>query len=255
MDRRGAHHSAVPQAPFSYLKEAAVKQSIVEVDQLTSHAQHPRTQARAHRTRAAILAAASTQFDVLGYAETSIRTIIASGELTKGAIYFHFSSKEAIAHQLVAAWNQSVSESINEAMIVGSASTKVEQLRAIFTSLAHQVDADTRLRAGMKLTLEPSIGATAFTHWVEETYKIVENAVTAGELANHPVVRRLAWNLCTGTVGAAHAHTITPHNTDLVTRIDDTVAAHLSAAQLDRGEARTDPDSERSSCRHQSRTS
>ena len=216
--------------------------TLSEADHPT-HGQHPPIQARAQKTRAAILTAAATQFDALGYAETSISTIIAAGDITKGAIYFHFTSKEAIALQLIADWNHTVgetisitrilgSQSVTKTRILGTESTKLGQLTAIFASLADQVTTDPALRAGMKLTLEPSIDDDhAFSRWVEDIHSLVEEAITAGELDNHPAAHRLAWNLCTGTVGAAHAHTTTPHNTELATRIDDTVAAHLIAAQ------------------------
>lgn len=81
-----------------------------EADQRTDR--QPQMQARAHKTRAAILDAAAQQFDVLGYAETSISTIVATGELTKGSIYFHFSSKEAIAKHLIDDWTRTLLETI-----------------------------------------------------------------------------------------------------------------------------------------------
>ncbi|WCT05874.1 TetR/AcrR family transcriptional regulator [Rhodococcus qingshengii] len=219
-----------------------MSRTLSEADHRTD-GRHPPIQARAQKTRAAILTAAATQFDTLGYAETSISTIVAGGNLTKGAIYFHFTSKEAIALQLIADWNHTVgetisitrilgSQSVTKSRILGTESTKLGQLTAIFASLADRVATDPALRAGMKLTLEPSIDDDhAFSRWVEDIHSLVDEAITAGELGNHPAAHRLAWNLCTGTVGAAHAHTTTPQHTELVTRIDDTVAAHLIAAQ------------------------
>ncbi len=233
-------HPENPRTPDERSKK--VTRTLQEAEH-PSHGQHSPIQARAQKTRAAILTAAATQFDALGYAETSISTIIAAGELTKGAIYFHFTSKEAIAIQLIADWNHTVgetisitrilgSESVQKSPILGTESTTLGQLTAIFASLADQVATDPSLRAGMKLTLEPSIDDDhAFNRWVQDIHHLVEDAITAGELDNHPAAHRLAWNLCAGTVGAAHAHTSTPQHTQLVTCIDDTVAAHLSAAQ------------------------
>ncbi len=54
-------------------------------------------QARAVRTREAIVSVAAQHFDTDGYGASSINTILATGKFTKGAIYFHFPSKEAIA--------------------------------------------------------------------------------------------------------------------------------------------------------------
>jgi len=59
-------------------------------------------QERAERTRAAILDAAAAVFDDRGYAGATLSDIIAVANVTKGAMYFHFSSKEKIAHAIVA---------------------------------------------------------------------------------------------------------------------------------------------------------
>lgn len=62
--------------------------------------QRPRQQ-RAHDTKAKILKAAARSFSIDGYAATSLNDIIAEAASTKGAVYFHFDSKEAIARELI----------------------------------------------------------------------------------------------------------------------------------------------------------
>jgi len=54
-------------------------------------------QARAHATRSTILEAAATAFARDGMAGTSLNEVIRASGLTKGAFYFHFASKEALA--------------------------------------------------------------------------------------------------------------------------------------------------------------
>ncbi|MFF9172334.1 hypothetical protein ACF1B7_36140, partial [Streptomyces sp. NPDC014796] len=123
----------------------------------------------------------------------------------KGAIYFHFPSKEAIAGSLIADWNRTVNESISEATATGPSTTAGEKLTAIFTSLAHQIAENTNLRAGMKLTLEPTIdNGAAFAYWVDAISDIIETALTEGELTDTPTTHRLAWNLCAGTIVDGH---------------------------------------------------
>ena len=53
-------------------------------------------QDRAVRTREAIIAVAARHFDTDGYGHTSINTISATGKFAKGAMYYHFPSKEAM---------------------------------------------------------------------------------------------------------------------------------------------------------------
>ena len=188
-------------------------------------------QDRAVRTREAIIAVAARHFDTDGYGHTSINTISATGKFAKGAMYYHFPSKEAIAEHLISDWNRTLDETISEALTSGSSSTAGEKLAAIFTSLARQIAEDTNVRAGMKLTLEPTIdNAAGFAHWVDAVNDIIETAITDGELTNTLTTHRLAWNLCAGTIGAAHASAIRREDIDLETRIEDGVTAQLVGA-------------------------
>jgi AcrR family transcriptional regulator len=47
-------------------------------------------------TRRAVLAAARSLFGATGYAQTSVEQIAAAARVTKGAVYHHFASKEAL---------------------------------------------------------------------------------------------------------------------------------------------------------------
>lgn len=51
-------------------------------------------------TRKALLASALRLFDERGYYTTSVEDIVNDAKLTKGALYYHFSGKEEILHQL-----------------------------------------------------------------------------------------------------------------------------------------------------------
>jgi len=56
---------------------------------------------RTRRTRRRLLLAAAALFDEAGYRGASLSDILAAAGLTKGALYFHFSSKYALAEALV----------------------------------------------------------------------------------------------------------------------------------------------------------
>ncbi|MFK4362336.1 TetR family transcriptional regulator [Rhodococcus sp. 27YEA6] len=186
-------------------------------------------QARAVRTRDAIIAVAARHFDTDGYGHTSMNTITRTGKFAKGAMYYHFPSKDAIGNQLLSDWKRTVDETVTDAT-AGSGSTAAEKLTAIFTSLARQITEDINLRAGMKLTLEPSIDdVDGFAHWVDAISELVDTAISTGEILDSSTTHRLAWNLCAGTVGAAHAAAFLGEDIDLVTRIGDTVAAHIKS--------------------------
>ncbi|MGH3884822.1 MAG: TetR family transcriptional regulator, partial [Pseudonocardiaceae bacterium] len=59
-------------------------------------------QSRARVTRRALLVAAAAQFAAVGYHGTSLSEVIAASKVTKGALYFHFASKQALADAVVA---------------------------------------------------------------------------------------------------------------------------------------------------------
>ena len=184
-------------------------------------------QARAIRTRELILAAAAEHFDTHAYTDAGVNPILATGNLTKGAIYFH--SKEAIAQELVTDWIRTVTEVVTST--TEEHVTAAEHLTAIFGSLAQSVADDTKLRAGMKLSVEPALSdAVSFAHWVDAVADIVDAGIKAGEIPDTPTSHRLAWNLCAGTVGAAHAGVALREDIALITRIDDVVSAHIAAA-------------------------
>ncbi|MER6916670.1 ScbR family autoregulator-binding transcription factor [Streptomyces sp. NPDC000594] len=59
-------------------------------------------QERAIRTRRKILVVAAKVFDQVGYEATTISDILDQSGLTKGALYFHFGSKEELAQAVLA---------------------------------------------------------------------------------------------------------------------------------------------------------
>lgn len=112
------------------------------------------TQQRAIKTRAALLAAAAHEFADRGYAGASVNSILANSTSTKGALYFHFPSKEALA--------EAVLEDVRSAY-----TPIVERWRSAhiqpFDALAGIVDdiaavaTDVSGRAEMKLALDPPL--------------------------------------------------------------------------------------------------
>jgi AcrR family transcriptional regulator len=58
-------------------------------------------QARAEATRGKIIDAAVDLFDEVGFAATGLGDIIKRAEITKGALYYHFDSKETLAAAII----------------------------------------------------------------------------------------------------------------------------------------------------------
>lgn len=71
-----------------------------------SHGSRMPQQRRARVTRDAILLAAAEEFERIGYPGATLGAVLRRGGVTKGAFYFHFDSKEAVAAALVGEYEE-----------------------------------------------------------------------------------------------------------------------------------------------------
>jgi len=114
-------------------------------------------QERARRTRAAIVEAAASEFARRGYAAASVNTILEGSNATKGAMYFHFQSKEDLARAvLTAALDRYVA--ITEKWL-DSPLHPFEVIRGIIDDLALGFQNDVIVRAEFRLIVEPEFYA------------------------------------------------------------------------------------------------
>ncbi|MEU7070158.1 ScbR family autoregulator-binding transcription factor [Streptomyces narbonensis] len=138
-------------------------------------------QARAIKTRRAILEAAATVFAERGYERTTIGEILARAGVTKGALYFHFASKEDVALGVLDA--QMLDEPMSPQPI------KLQELADQAFLLAHRLQRDPLVRASVALALDS--GATGvdraapFTAWIDQVTEILTVAKTRGEILGH----------------------------------------------------------------------
>lgn len=187
--------------------------------------QRPRQQ-RAHETKAKILKAAARSFSIDGYAATSTNDIVAEAASTKGAVYFHFDSKETIARELINHWLTAlggIRQSTDE-----SAIPAIEKLAAFFNGSAALIADDALARAGVRLTTEAGLDTAppAFREWVELVSRLVDTAIADGQLPAS-AAQRLAANLCAGLIGAVQVIQVLGDPGDFTSRIDDLVNAYL----------------------------
>ena len=187
--------------------------------------QRPRQQ-RAHETKAKILKAAARSFSIDGYAATSMNDIVAEAASTKGAVYFHFDSKETIARELINHWLTAlggIRQSTDE-----SAIPAIEKLAAFFNGSAALIADDALARAGLRLTTEAGLDTAppAFREWVELVSRLVDTAIADGQLPAS-AAQRLAANLCAGLIGAVQVIQVLGDPGDFTSRIDDLVNAYL----------------------------
>ncbi|MFD3947191.1 ScbR family autoregulator-binding transcription factor [Streptomyces sp. NPDC058579] len=105
-------------------------------------------QERAVRTRNLIIKAAAELFDEEGYEGASVTRIVKRAGVTLGALYFHFPSKQDLAHEVMNA-QPYVIEPLLE-------SSGLQRLVDITLVWAHRLQTDPMLRAGVRLAVEQS---------------------------------------------------------------------------------------------------
>ncbi|MGW1216641.1 ScbR family autoregulator-binding transcription factor [Streptomyces sp. NPDC002499] len=145
-------------------------------------------QERAVRTRDAILAAAARVFEEHGYQAATVNEILTSAGLTKGALYFHFPSKEHLAEGVLHAQDLNVP--------VPERACKVQQLVDTVVLHAHRLQTDPMVRAGVRLSLDQQAQSLdrsgPFLRWSEVGAALLQQAKAQGELLPHVVPAQTA---------------------------------------------------------------
>jgi AcrR family transcriptional regulator len=140
--------------------------------------------ARADSTRLQILRAASRQFARKSYSLVSLDDILADAEVTKGAMYFHFRSKYALASAIIEHRGAAARASVDQ--LLARKLSGLETLIDISYLVAIEDIGDEIARAGLNL-LE-SIGRTdglqgnVHEQWVTAFAAITRKAVRDGDI-------------------------------------------------------------------------
>ena len=138
-------------------------------------------QLRAIRTRQTILSAAAKIFEEQGYQAATISQILTEAGVTKGALYFHFHSKEDLAQGVLSEQDQRI--------IVPSRASKVQEVVDVVMLQAHRLQTDPMVRAGVRLTMDQLTQnldrSGPFLRWGEVGLDLLLQAQAQGELLPH----------------------------------------------------------------------
>lgn len=141
---------------------------------------------RADVTRLQILQAAARQFAYKPYSAVSLDDILADAAVTKGALYFHFRSKYALASSIIDCRAQLGQDRVNE--VLARNLSALETLVDISYQGAVDAIGETMARAGGNL-LE-SIGRTdglghqILEPWISAYADIIRRAIDEGDFAD-----------------------------------------------------------------------
>ncbi|KUO23162.1 ScbR family autoregulator-binding transcription factor [Streptomyces dysideae] len=186
-------------------------------------------QDRAIRTRNKIVLAAAELFDEVGYEAATISGVLKKCGVTKGALYFHFASKEELAQEVLAGQVAALppvppqelflQQSLDEALL-----------------FAHLLRVgDPMVRGSVRLTVEQGIPHDGLDRgvpmqaWIDHNLEVLTRAKAAGELLAHVDIVSTA-TLFTGSfTGMQVLSRILTGHADMVERVSDLMRSLMSA--------------------------
>ncbi|MDT5010211.1 MAG: hypothetical protein QOH57_1828 [Mycobacterium sp.] len=135
-------------------------------------------------TRQQILAAAAHQFAHRPYSQVSLDDILAEARVTKGAMYFHFRSKHALATAIIDEQSELGKRAANE--VFGRRLSGFETVVDLWYLIAVQDISDEMSRAGMNLLEEIGragvMKAKLLNQWLEGFALILRRAIDEGDV-------------------------------------------------------------------------
>ena len=174
---------------------------------------------RAELTRQAILDGAAVAFDAAGFGSTSLGDIAKHSGVTKGAMYFHFPSKEALAHELM-------SDQFGIVSLLPKAERPGVQTAIDITHLmAHGLRSRARLRAGIRLVIEfgsftdPDPGV--YNVWIEKVRDSLAPAQGRGDVKPEVDVNDVATYVVGAFAGIQVTSQVRTGRQDLHERVTD----------------------------------
>lgn len=160
-------------------------------------------QVRSEITRRKILDAAVDVFGEVGYAAAGWATIIDRTGMTKGALYHHFDSKEALASAIIAEGSEALLGAFRN--VCGSTSPALENMIHGTFAVAHLLSVDKVARAAEQLTAVlagfNAAAARFFSAWVAEMAEQARRAIDEGDLRDDVDVELVSESIVGATFG------------------------------------------------------
>ncbi|OLR89529.1 ScbR family autoregulator-binding transcription factor [Actinokineospora bangkokensis] len=174
-------------------------------------------QERAERTRTAILDAAAEAFEEHGFAGARLSDILARASVTKGALYFHFQSKEEIARAIIdeqfTIWP--VPDPADNAGVQGFIDLTHE--------MARRLQGDVRIRASIRLVIEYGTftdpATTAYQGWISTGERFLGHAQDKGDVRAEVSPRDVATYIIGSFTGVQVSSEVLSGRTDLSDRV------------------------------------
>lgn len=181
-------------------------------------------QARAEQTRDAIVAGAAEVFDRYGYASANLSDIVAQAGVTKGALYFHFRSKEEIAQAVVEQQHEMSVVPARE-LLKRDDAAGLESVIRLSQRLADQLRREIIVRGGIRLTLETGTFQlpmpTPYQEWIEIIEQLLRRSVDTQDLDSTVSPRKVAEFLAPAFTGVQLVSQVLTGREDLQAQVQN----------------------------------
>lgn len=161
-------------------------------------------QARAEATRRKIIDTAVELFSDLGYGETGLADVLQRAGVSKGAFYYHFDSKEAVAKAIIGEFDHRAMAAVEE-NFDPSAPTLDGIISSTFAvqGLMHR-DPTTRVGQllSQALTQVSSAGPQVYSDWTQRFVDLVNSVAAAGGIRAQVDPIDVAEAIWAGVLGA-----------------------------------------------------
>lgn len=178
-------------------------------------------QVRAQVTRDTIVDGAAQVFGRRGYGLASIADIAEAAGVTKGALYFHFPSKDELARAVIDEQHRRTMEAAGA--VVAEGRPGLETMVLLSAMLARQLLTDPVVQAGIRLTTDvaslddPVTGP--YRDWLRTAEHLFRQGVDEGDLRADLDAALLARVVVASYTGVQLVSETFTHRTDLLQRV------------------------------------
>ncbi|WP_078889004.1 ScbR family autoregulator-binding transcription factor [Streptomyces sclerotialus] len=197
-----------------------------------AHSRREPKQERARQTKRLVLRTAAEAFKEHGYPAVTLQAVAERASMTKGAVYFHYANKEALAVAVImehyARWEPLVSEVRSRGL------PPLETLLAVLEGAAEAFRDDVMVQAGARLQIERSLIKAdlpvPYVGWQELLTSLITEARDAGQLRADVDPAALARVVVAAFFGSQHISDVLNGRADLMQRHGELIEAVFRGA-------------------------
>lgn len=192
-------------------------------------------QARSEATRRKIITSAVELFNEIGYPATGLGDIIERAEMTKGALYYHFDSKESLATAIIEEGSANLFHAFRT--ISASSAPALENIIHGVFVVADLLSTDMVARSGTQLLRAfgefNDAAALTYNGWLDEMSVRVRQAIDEGDLRTELDPESVSETIVATMLGAELLSNATSSGADVLQRVARTWDVLLPAIATD----------------------